>query len=109
MKPVLSSCTDDFSHRLDNHPQLRARIERLLDLCEDTDGDLRKADAAEDRVIEEMRGLGREILEDWAGGQLSARCQALGQTAGVWRDGKKLCWHSLFGDIEVQEPQGVGA
>jgi hypothetical protein len=47
--------------RLKEHPQLRSRIERLVDLVEDTGENLRKADEAEQRVIEEMRRLGQEV------------------------------------------------
>jgi hypothetical protein len=35
--------------RLKQHPQLRGRVERLVDLVEDAGDDLRKADAAERR------------------------------------------------------------
>jgi hypothetical protein len=81
---------DDALHkRLERHPQLRQRIERLLDLCEDSAGDLRKADEAEQRVIEEMRELGHEVLERWASEQVEARGEELAGTAGVWREGKK--------------------
>jgi hypothetical protein len=27
------------------------------------------------------------------------------QRGGVKREGKKLCWHTTFGDIRVAEPQ----
>ena len=75
--------------RLNQHPQLRARIERLVDLVEDAGDDLRKADEAERRVIEEVRRLGQEVLEDWADGQVTKRADELDQTPGVWRDGNK--------------------
>ena len=75
--------------RLERHPQLRQRVERLLDLCEDSAGDLRKADEAEQRVIEEMRELGHEVLGRWANGQVEARGEELADTTGVWREGKK--------------------
>ena len=93
--------------RLKKHPQLRGRIERLVDLVEDVGDDLRKADEAERRVIEEVRRLGQEVLEGWADGQVTKNGrEALDRTSGVWREGeKKLRWHSTFGDIEVNEPQ----
>lgn len=75
--------------RLNKHPQLRGRIERLVDLVEDAGDDLRKADEAERRVIEEVRRLGQEVLEDWARGQVGKRAEALDRTPGVWREGKK--------------------
>jgi hypothetical protein len=75
--------------RLKKHPQLRGRIERLVDLVEDVGDDLRKADEAEQRVIEEVRRLGQEVLEGWANEQVSSRSEALDRTPGVWREGKK--------------------
>jgi len=75
--------------RLKQHPQLRDRIERLVDLVEDAGDDLRKADEAERRVIEEVRRLGQEVLKDWAHGQVSKQAEALDRTPGVWREGKK--------------------
>ena len=75
--------------RLNQHPQLRGRVERLVDLVEDAGDDLRKADEAERRVIEEVRGLGRELLGDWADGQVAKRADELERTPGIWREGKK--------------------
>ena len=89
MEASLPSEANDLSTRLEKHPQLRARVGQLLDLCEDCAGDLRKADEAEQRVIEQLRALGHEVLEDWATGQVEARCAVLDGTTGVWREGKK--------------------
>jgi hypothetical protein len=75
--------------RLRKHPQSRGRIERLVDLVEDVGEDLRKADEAEQRLIEQVRRLGQEVLEGWANEQVSRRAQALDRTSGVWREGKK--------------------
>ena len=75
--------------RLNKHPQLRGRVERLVDLVEDRGDDLRRADEAERRVIEEVRRLGQELLEGWAEGQVAKRADALERAPGVWREGKK--------------------
>jgi hypothetical protein len=75
--------------RLNRHPQLRGRIERLVDLVEDVGDDLRTADDAERRVIEEVRRLGQEVLGNWADGQVAKRAEELERTPGVWREGKK--------------------
>jgi len=75
--------------RLKQHPRLRSRIERLVALVEDAGDELRLADEAEQRVIEEMRRLGQEVLEDWARGQVAKRAEELDRTPGVWREGKK--------------------
>ena len=52
--------------RLDRHPILRCRVESLLRVVEDAEGDCEKADAAERRVIEELRQMGNEALTAWA-------------------------------------------
>lgn len=75
--------------RLNKHPQLRGRVERLVEIVEDAGDDLRKADEAERCVIEEVRRLGQEVLEGWADGQVAKRADALERTPGVWREGKK--------------------
>lgn len=75
--------------RLNKHAPLRGRVERLVDLVEDAGDDLRRADEAERRVIEEVRRLGQELLEGWADGQVAKRADELEQTPGVWREGKK--------------------
>lgn len=56
----------DLGERLNRHPQLRARVESLLAVVEDAAGDCAQADAAERRVIEELRQLGNDVLTAWA-------------------------------------------
>ena len=57
---------DSLEKRLSKHPHLKNRIEQLIKIVEDADGDLKKADDAEKRVIEELRRMGNEVLHDWA-------------------------------------------
>lgn len=52
--------------RLNHPPQLRERMETLLNVVENVAGDCTKADAAEQAVIEELRHMGNEALECWA-------------------------------------------
>ena len=52
--------------RLNRHPHLRARMESLLAVVEDAAGDCAKADAAERRVIDELRQMGNDVLTAWA-------------------------------------------
>lgn len=80
-----------FLERLNANPGLRARMESLLLAVDDEKGDLREADAAEMRIIEEMRQMGREALTAWAEGQVSQRTEELTRTKGIWREGKKNC------------------
>ena len=55
-----------LEERLAQHPELKAKIESLLSVVENTDSDLREADAAEEQVIEELRGIGQATLTGWA-------------------------------------------
>ena len=54
-----------IAKRLEAHPILAARFLRMLEIAEDTRGDLRRADDAEQRAIDELRALGQEVLHDW--------------------------------------------
>ena len=58
--------TDNFTTRLQRHPQLRAQIEALLDVVENSAGDVVTADEAEQRVVEDLRRLGHTALQSWA-------------------------------------------
>lgn len=55
-----------LEERLREHPELRERFEKMLDLVENSQGDCVLADEAELRVLEQVRGLGRALLQDWA-------------------------------------------
>lgn len=59
------SSTDIVKH-LDKQPQLKARIKALLDVVENSQGDVVKADEAEQRFIEELRKMGLTAMHDWA-------------------------------------------
>lgn len=58
------STAEALFEKLNRHPILKARIEELLKLVEDAD--IEKASQAEQRVIEELRQMGNEVLNDWA-------------------------------------------
>jgi len=55
-----------FLARLNQHPQLRERMETLLNVVDNVAGDCTKADAAEQCVIEALRTMGNEALQCWA-------------------------------------------
>ena len=86
-EPLLSDT--DFVRRLSAHPELRSRMESLLLSVEDETGELKTADAAEMRVIQEMRRTGKVALQSWAERQVDKTAQELKQTADVWSEGKK--------------------
>ena len=52
--------------RLEKHPELEERFEMILDIVENTAGEVEKADEAERRAIEAVRQLGNEIVQGWA-------------------------------------------
>jgi|APSaa5957512622_1039677.scaffolds.fasta_scaffold267354_1 G:T-mismatch repair DNA endonuclease (very short patch repair protein) len=58
-----------FEERLQAHPHLRDRVHQILNIAEDAEGKIDKADEAEERVIEELRKLGQEVLQNWAVGK----------------------------------------
>ena len=55
-----------FAARLAQHPILKARFEAILEVAENAQGDLTRADEAKQRAIEPRRQLGNEVLPDWA-------------------------------------------
>jgi hypothetical protein len=55
-----------LEERLNRHPELKTKIESLLSVVENAEGDLLKANEAEQRMIEEVRQLGQVALQEWA-------------------------------------------
>jgi len=55
-----------LEERLAAHPELRTKIESLLSVVENAEGDVNRADEAERQVIEEIRSLGQAALQGWA-------------------------------------------
>ena len=51
---------------LRSHPELRKRVASIVLAVEGDEGELKEADAAEERIVDEMRLLGREALRSWA-------------------------------------------
>jgi hypothetical protein len=52
--------------RIKAHPGLKERIKAILDIAENTSGELITADQAEGKAIEEVKKLGQELLKEWA-------------------------------------------
>ena len=55
-----------LEERLSAHPHLRERFYQILSIAEDSEGNIDKADDAEQRLIDELRRLGQEVLQEWA-------------------------------------------
>lgn len=61
-----SKHANNLVDRLQQHPDLLARIEELLDVVDNSRGDATKADEAEQRLFEELRRIGQVALQAWA-------------------------------------------
>lgn len=57
---------DDLNERLNRHPELRDKVEELLDIVDNKSGYANHADDAEDLICAELRGMGQRALQDWA-------------------------------------------
>ncbi len=86
---VASPGRKSVEERLREHPQLKARIERMLDVVENLGGAVVKADEAEERLVEEVRKMGQEALQEWAAGQQEQLERYWDERAGVARKAKK--------------------
>ena len=72
-----------------SHPHFRDRLASIIGAVGNLDGDLGEADAAEERLVEEMRLLGREALQGWADKRVEATERDVRGQAGMHRQGKK--------------------
>jgi hypothetical protein len=74
---------------LEKHPDLRDRFASIVSAVENSEGNLKEADAAEERIIEEMRLLGREAMQGWAERQVEVTEREIRQQPQMYRQGKK--------------------
>ena len=72
-----------------SHPHFRDRLASIVGAVGNLDGALEEADAAEERLVEEMRLLGREALQGWADKRVEATERDVRGQAGMHREGKK--------------------
>ena len=71
------------------HPDLRKRVSSIVLAVEGDEVELREADAAEERMVEETRLLGREALRSWAERRVEATEREIRQRPQMHRQGKK--------------------
>jgi hypothetical protein len=65
---VVNQSDRAFWDKLQRHPQLRERMEKILALAESPEHLGQKADQIEDLLIQEVRRLGAQTMQDWAQG-----------------------------------------
>ena len=80
---------EPVAERLERHPALKARMERILDVVENTSRDLRRADDAERQAIEELRQMGLEVMQGWGQKTANEAARELEAKGGVVREVKK--------------------
>ena len=76
--------------RLNQNPQLRKRMEELLNIVENTSGDGTDANNAEQYVIDELQKMGKDALHCWANNAVKKSTKKLHKTvSGLHGKGKK--------------------
>ena len=80
---------DALTAALRAHPGLRKRVSSIVLAVEGAEGELTEADAAEERIVEEMRLLGREALQVWAENRVEATERDIRQRPQMHRQGEK--------------------
>jgi hypothetical protein len=78
MEMTMNTKEDEFFFdKLKNHPKLKKRFNDILNVAENTSGELITADEAELKAIEEVRKLGQELMEEWANNQHKKQVEEL--------------------------------
>ena len=85
----ISNADRNLVERLKEYPELKAKIEAMLAIIENAGGDVEKAADAEQRIIEEMRQMGNEVLHSWARRQQQKKEDEYQAQPGVNRKRKK--------------------
>ena len=80
---------EELLTRLEGNPEIRERLEATLLAVADEQGELGDADAAEMRLIDEMRRMGHASLSAWAQRKAEREAERRQAGSGVWREGKK--------------------
>ncbi len=77
-----------LEERLNAHPELKAQLLALLELAE---SDIERADEVEERTVEPIRSLGRQVIQDWAEQQEQKISQSVREAVGqeLSQKGKK--------------------
>jgi hypothetical protein len=86
-KPQISD--EELLNRLQKQPAIRARLVELLETAEDSTGELRLADDAEDRIVVQMRQMSLEVMQAWADNQVQRSEQEVRRSGHAHREGKK--------------------
>lgn len=56
----------DLVKFLEKNPYIKARLEALINVTENSSGEFTRADDAEKAVVEGVRAMGHNVLQNWA-------------------------------------------
>lgn len=73
----MSKTRKTLEERLQAHPRLERQVLELLELAE---SGIESADQVEALVVEGIKGMGREVIQEWAERQAAVKAQALRET-----------------------------
>lgn len=74
---------------IESHPEIVGHLDRLREVSEDPQSDLKTLETAERAVIEEITRLGGEALKGWMQGQEAKASQEASGLEGVRKHSKK--------------------
>lgn len=75
----LSQQEAELVEGLRRHPEIRQRVQSILEIAQTSQGPLKTADQIEDLLVEEMRRLGNATMRQWATGAEERVSTELGQ------------------------------
>ena len=85
----LSQEDKELLNQLNSRPDLKKRVKSIVSIASDDGEGIVKADEAENRVIEEVRRLGNEVLTEWAETRNEKSEAYLPADSDINRSGKK--------------------
>ena len=81
----------EFLNELSKEPHLRNRFEEILKLSSNDGNRFKTAEEAEEKAIQEVRKLGKEVLQSWGERREEALSKAHDNSSTFSKDEKKSC------------------
>ena len=99
---------DTLSQRLSKYPQLKKRVEHILDVVENSSGEIELADTAEACLIQEGRHLNQEALQCWADKQSAKKASCFEpRHHTVQKEGKKNFGGTVRSETLKSKSKGI--
>jgi hypothetical protein len=94
-----------LEERLQCYPRMQKSVEALLAIVEETSARRATADEAEFRVIETLRHMGHDLIQEWAEKQEHVQGEEFRahHATAAGHGEKKLYWYTTFGVITLME------